>query len=48
MYKFPNFPLREEFIKTVGEEYQVWRLRGEGNINGVGKNITWKKGKRIT
>ena len=43
VYKVP-YPSLEgggEFIKSVGEEYQV--VKGEGDVMAVGKNITWKK-----
>ena len=34
-----------EFVKSVGEEYQV--LKRGRNIKAVGKNITWKKDEAI-
>ena len=45
-YKVSYTPSGEgEFIKCVGEEYQVVK-RGR-NINALRKNITWEKGKDI-
>ena len=42
MYKVP-YPFGE-FIKTVGEEYQVVKRGRKYHGCAVGKNVMWKKG----